>query len=153
MSKKTNITDVCKLSGGELLLLRLKAIQEGCNLSELTRKAIDAYQPTPRSKGNICMSCPGVKVSNEMRITVKNKEFELDVAGVKRKMVVKDIPCQECDECGNITTNLSLMVDIEDAIDRLFVESIKNENALPAEITIEDLVKSKTKYPDIRELL
>lgn len=129
--KKRTETPNFRMTKGELAMLGMKASIEGVGKSELIRRAMEAYQPTPEPES--CVECGMTMTPSKCQ-----KEIPLDIMGNEKVLTITDIPAMRC-ECGNVTYDLDVGCDIEELVDIMVKDALRYNKEIPQRMTIEEL--------------
>lgn len=128
--KRTEMPDF-RMSKGEKALLQMKASIEGVSMSELVRRAVGVYRPTPQPE--TCIECGKPMVPSEYE-----KEIIIGLDGQEQTIVITGVPGMKC-ECGALNYDLDVACDIEELVDILAKDALRYNKKLPQKMTIEEL--------------
>lgn len=120
-----------RMSKGESALLQMKASIEGISMSELVRRAVEAYRPIP--KPETCIECGKTMVLSEYE-----KEIAIELDGEERTVVISGVPAMKCD-CGEMIYDLDVACNIEELVDRLVNDALRYNKDIPHRISVEEL--------------
>jgi hypothetical protein len=121
-----------RMTKGELAMIELEASIEGVSASELVRRAVAAYKPTPRAE--VCVECNKTMVPG-----TTEWELPLEVGDKKRMITIINVPVMKCHECGDMSHGLDIEISVDKLIDQLIVDALKHHKEIPDKMSIEEL--------------
>ncbi|GGK22515.1 hypothetical protein GCM10010965_14290 [Caldalkalibacillus thermarum] len=105
----------------------------GGSTAELIRQAVQAYKDRIKE-----MDCP--HCGRKMKIDFFEEVMYADVGDQRVEILVTNIPKHVCHPCERMVENLKLMVAIEEEVDRIIRDCLRNKKAFPKQIDFLDLI-------------
>lgn|GEM_PF-2960442 len=122
-----------RMTKGDVAMLMMKASVEGVSMSELVRRSVEAYEPTPRSE--ICVEC-----NREMSYSTTDWELPLEIGDQKHIIVITHVPVMKC-VCGEVSYSLDVEISVNEFVDQLVLDALRHQKNVPEIMTIEELFK------------
>jgi len=116
-------------------MIQMKASIEGVGKSEVIRRAVEAYKPTPQTE--ICGNC-----SQVMSPSTTNWEFPLELVDRKHTLVITDVPVMKCN-CGEVSHSLDFEISVDELVDQLAKDALRYQKEVPERMSIEELLREE----------